>query len=530
MTPPRGGPLAWAGRALAEVFGLDTRSLALMRISLGLLCVYDVLSRFSDLRAFHSDAGALPRDAVMSHLSRVEHFSIYMGSGAATWAGILLLIQAAAGLAFALGYRTRLSNLVLWLMVISLHVRGGILLQSGDVVMRLLLFWCLFLPVGARLSLDSLRRWPTGPAPGLVVGVASLGFSVQLAVVYIFTAYLKSGAVWSNGQAVYYSLMIDHFAKQPFADLLLSQPWLLEILTPATWYWEIAGPYLLLVPFLRGPVRSFVVSAFIFMHLGFFAGLEIGMFPWICIGAWLALYPGWFWDRLGWRVNALPTQALGITDPPAASRGLRLVGVGAHNLVAAFFLFIVVMWNLSTVGGSRYDVPEPARSLGHALRLDQKWNMFAPFPLKDDGWFVMPGQLSGGDWVEIWQGGEPQWATEAERATWPDGAQTSPQGQPDGAKGWLTRVKPENVSGMYKNQRWRKYMRNIWLKQYKDMRLYYGKYRCREWNARHSGNQRLRQFEIWYMKEVTGPPAVGEEPVVPVRIWTHRCYETETVR
>jgi hypothetical protein len=31
------------------------------------------------------------------------------------------------------------------------------------------------------------------------------------------------------------------------------------------------------------------------------------------------------------------------------------------------------------------------------------------------------------------------------------------------------------------------------------------------------------------MKEVTGPPAVGEEPVVPVRIWTHRCYESEKV-
>ena len=67
-------------------------------------------------------------------------------------------------------------------------------------------------------------------------------------------------------------------------------------------------------------------------------------------------------------------------------------------------------------------------------------------------------------------------------------------------------------------------MRNLWLKTYKDMRLYYGKGLCRQINAERTGDDRLHTFEIWYMKEVTGPPEEGELPVVPVRIWTHYCF------
>ena len=68
-------------------------------------------------------------------------------------------------------------------------------------------------------------------------------------------------------------------------------------------------------------------------------------------------------------------------------------------------------------------------------------------------------------------------------------------------------------------------MRNLWLKEYSELRLFFGKARCRDWNAGARGDDRLRTFEIWYMKEETGPPEEGERPVVPVRIWSHECYK-----
>lgn len=513
-------------RLLGDLFGLDTRSLAVARLWIGLLCVRDAALRFEDLRFFLTDAGAVPRQAVLEHLARVEHLSLFMAGGTTLWAGLLVALYGLSGLAFAAGAWTRWSNAVLWLLAISLQSRNGIVLQSGDVLLRLVLFWFLFLPVGARLSLDHLLSRPTRAPARSVLSVATFAYGLQLALVYVCTAALKTGKVWHNGEAVYYTLQIDHFAKQPFADWLLGMPPLVAGLTHATVWWETAGPLLLLVPVVRGPVRTAVVSGFVLLHLGFFLGLEIGLFPWICMAAWVALFPGWLWDRVGWRVEGREAAYLGSGSVDGTARPRSRRGGVLHNLVAACLVALVVSWNLSTLGGSRWSVPEGPRAVGHLLRLDQKWSMFAPFPMTDDGWYAMPGQLADGRWVDLWNGGEPSWADEAERARWSDADRGGgPAGAPSGAEQWLSRRKPDGVAQQYPNQRWRKYMRNLWLKEYSELRLFFGKARCRDWNAGARGDDRLRTFEIWYMKEETGPPEEGERPVVPVRIWSHECYK-----
>ncbi len=512
-------------RLLGDLFGLDTRSLAVARVWLGLLCARDAVLRFEDLRFFLTDAGAVPRQAVLEELGRVEHLSLFMAGGTTLWAAILVALYGLSGLAFAAGAWTRWSNAVLWFLAISLQSRNGIVLQSGDVLLRLVLFWFLFLPAGARLSLDHLVTRPTSAPARSVLSMATVGYGLQLALVYVCTAVLKTGKVWHNGQAVYYTLQIDHFAKQPFADWLLGVPPLVVGLSHTTVWWETVGPLLLLVPVLRGPVRTAVVSGFVLLHVGFFLGLEIGLFPWICIASWVALYPGWLWDRVGWRVAGPEAVALGGRPVDGCTGIPSRSGLLLHNLAAACMVALVVNWNLSTLG-SRWSVPEGPRAVGHLLRLDQKWSMFAPFPMTDDGWYAMPGQLADGRWVDVWNGGEPAWANEAERATWSDVDQRGgPAGAPGNEKRWLSRRKPDRVAQQYPNQRWRKYMRNLWLKEYSEMRLFYGKARCRDWNAKAKGDDRLRTFEIWYMKEETGPPHVGERPVVPVRIWTHECYK-----
>ena len=87
----------------------------------------------------------------------------------------------------------------------------------------------------------------------------------------------------------------------------------------------------------------------------------------------------------------------------------------------------------------------------------------------------------------------------------------------------LDRTQPELVAAMYPSQRWRKYMRNIWMKKYKGLRLYYGKHLCRQWNATHRGAERLKTFRIVYMKQVTPVPG-GSGIVNPVQTWKHNCY------
>ena len=521
--------LGWLGSRARLVFGLDTRSLAVARISLGLIVILDVLNRVSDYRFFYTESGALPRQALMQYLQRRDHVSLFMASGADWWAGVCFAIEAAAALAFLFGYRTRLANLVVWFMVIGSHARGSILLQSGDVVLRLLLFWGLFLPMGARVSIDSLRARIVKAPPRHVLGVATTAIQFQIAAVYIWTVLLKTGAAWRNGEAVYYSLSIDHFAKQPMAGWMLKHEVVWSSLTHLTFWFEMVGPWLLLVPFFFGPLRAATVGGFNLMHLGFWAGLEIGLFPWICIAGWLALMPGWFWEKLGWVVpdGDAHDTCIGLPWARRASTGwMTGLRYAMSQAPALFFFWMIVQWNMSTTDGKNWAVPNQVRWIGHTLRLDQKWNMFAPFPLKDDGWFVLPGELVGGDSVELWQGGEVAWATDEEKATWTKALEAPSKDQEIAYS--LSRVKPEVVSATYPNQRWRKYMRNLWQKRYKKLRLYYGKAVCIEWNREHTGREKLRRFRMVYMKEVTPKPG-GTTEAVPVQIWTHDCFKATQV-
>lgn len=522
-----------------DLFGLDTRALAITRIMLGFVLLRDIWVRSQDLIAFYSDRGALPRDAILAHLDGDWHFSFHMMNGEWQFNAVLFAIQAVFAVMFLVGWKTRLATVVSWLFVISLHARGSIQLQAGDIVLRLLLFWGMFLPWGARASVDAVQNPSPHPVAGRVVTVATAAYGLQMAIIYFFTAILKSGKAWFDGSAVYYALSIDFFGKQPFCSLIVDTPSVVEVIGSDAHAWleaniwspidpnvpwaasaftfltiifEWAGPVLLFFPFRRATVRALVVFGFIAMHLGFFAGLEIGLFPWICIAGWMALVPSPLLDRAGWR------------EEPGLVRPVQRAN-WRHNTFAFFFLVLVVNWNLSTIRKQWPKapiVPSEVRWLGHLLRLDQNWNMFAPYPLKDDGWYVIPGVLAGGGEVDLWAGGAPNWVP----VDTSDGHKPILHPKNSGLE--LDRTKPELVSSMYPSQRWRKYMRNIWMKQYKDLRLYYGKHLCREWNATHRGEERLMTFRMVYMKELTPKPGDPAPRIDPVQIWDHNCFAKTT--
>lgn len=481
-TPPQP---AWRV-AFTEVFGLDTRSLAAMRVGLGLLILADLWVRASDVSVFYTDQGVLPRKAWLEYTYRELQFSLHMGGGLANHQLFLFGVAAVFAGMLVVGYKTRLATIASWVLLVSLQNRNAYVLQSGDVVFRLLLFWSMFLPLGARFSLDAARRTdPSAELPRTVLGVATAALGAQMGFIYIFTWFLKTGSVWRNGLAVYYALNIDMYARQPMASWLLAEPLVWQTLTHSTFWLELIGPFLLLMPVFRGPVRVLVVAAFISMHLGFDLGLEIGLFSYICAVGWIGLLPGWFWDRLGLTLRRRsPTQVLS----------------APNHLLAAFFLWMSFHWNMTTIPTywmptDRWSVPLSVRWIGSVLRIDQKWEMFAPYPLKDDGWFVIPAKMVNGAEVDLWVNGPVDYE------------------------------KPDVPSTEYKNQRWRKYMRNLWMKSNKKLRQPFAQYLCRSWNKDHQGGEKVKSLQIIYMKEVTPKP--GEAATVEtVEIWDHDCFST----
>jgi len=82
----------------------------------------------------------------------VRRWSLYWLSQHDAWPAILFIIAGLAALALLAGMRTRLATLVSFVLLLSLHNRAPILLQGGDILLLLLLFWALFLPWGERWS------------------------------------------------------------------------------------------------------------------------------------------------------------------------------------------------------------------------------------------------------------------------------------------------------------------------------------------------------------------------------------------
>ena len=68
---------------------------------------------------------------------------------------------------------------------------------------------------------------------------------------------------------------------------------------------------------------------------------------------------------------------------------------------------------------------------------------------------------------------------------------------------------------------------NLWLGQHSDHRVHYGRYMCREWNAKHFGDEQVQSFWMYYMVENT--PAPGEEftEILSSKLHEHVCFYPE---
>ncbi len=566
---------------IKKTFGIDLRSLALFRIGLAILVLSDLINRSSDLIAHYTDFGVLPRGPLIENFSNLSYFSLYFTNGTFEWATCLFVVNAMLAVALLLGYKTRWVMILCWVLNVSLQNRNPIVLQGGDILLRCLMFWAMFLPLGSRYSIDHALSFNTESkkntymSPNLIISGATVALLLQVCIVYWSTAILKNGKeYYPDGTATYLTLMIDQFVT-PLGVWVRQFEGLLKPLTFAVFGWEAIGGFLLLVPFWA--IRLFAVLMFLVMHLSFGALMELGLFPYIDAVSFFVFIPSKFWDYFAEKISkknliifydngclfcekmvliikefffleagniAIAQRDKNIEELMLKNRswvfkdarGLnyfqgeaflvflshfapfvwikyffsnkaliylsnfsyRLVADRRgflsqyskkflpfkdidprtsifNHLFCIFLLALVIAWNMSDFPNVNIQIPTRLKSLIWTLRMDQKWDMFAPYPMRDDGWYVFSGQLRDG--------------TEINTFTWELGAPSQ--------------EKPVSVADTYPNQRWRKYLMNVWRKSHSNKRIYLGRYFCRNWNAKHSYEKELLTHQITFMKEYT---------------------------
>ncbi len=280
---------------LRQLFAIDLRSLALFRILIALAVIANVITLLPNLGAFLVEDGLFTRSHAVGNRS-AHFFSLYYLSGATWYTGLLLLSTLGAGLALLFGFRTRIATVVTWILVVSLTNRISIIGYGGDMQLCVLLFWAMFLPLGARFSVDAALA--EEPSDNRYFSVASLAILLQVLYLYFIGALLKNGSFWVESfDAVYYALTSVQVSS-PLAAGLATFPSLMIGLSTYVYFLELLAIVFLFFPVIFQYTRAFVLPQLVAMHLGFAALLTVGLFPLISIAGLMLFVPALFWDRL----------------------------------------------------------------------------------------------------------------------------------------------------------------------------------------------------------------------------------------
>ncbi|MEM7269337.1 MAG: HTTM domain-containing protein [Pseudomonadota bacterium] len=292
---------------LVALFEVDLRALAAMRVLAAMTFLWILFVWALDLSFLFTDAGALPRDA-LTDAPGYKRFSILVWLDGYWIALALWLASLAAATALLFGFRSRLAAFVVLVIYLTFLGRNPMIMQGGDVLLPLLLFWMAVLPIGAVWSVDAaLAEDRRGER---ICNIATVGLLLQVLYVYVFGALLKTSPVWwPDGTAVYVALHIDSFVT-PLGRILREFGWMMALLTWFVYLIELWSPVLLFVPDRLQRVRAATWALLVAMHLGFRVFLHIGHFWLSSLTSLCAFIPHALWDWLGRYAYAPGTERI----------------------------------------------------------------------------------------------------------------------------------------------------------------------------------------------------------------------------
>jgi hypothetical protein len=255
-------------------------TLALLRILFGVLLVVSAVFLIPHFSDYYGPEALIDASKLYRGQFRIR---LIEWAGGSREASILVFsLHLGASLAFLLGWRTRLSGWIAYLTLTSLHHQNPTILNSGDVALRITLFFLACSPAGEAWSIDSRGSDPKPKSPWALRMI-----QFQMAFIYLSTALHKlPGTDWRDGTAVYYASRLWDFERFLFTPLFDSLP-MVKLLTWGSLALEFALGLLIWIPALRMPL--------ILLGIGFHLGIELTMnipwFEWVMIFMLLSFIP-----------------------------------------------------------------------------------------------------------------------------------------------------------------------------------------------------------------------------------------------
>lgn len=360
-----------------------------------------------------------------------------------------------------------------WFLIRCLHERTQISMQGGDILLRFLLIWAVFLPLNAAWSLGA-RRKKINPIPkrSVICNAATAALLAQTAIIYISSAITKStDAWWTTGDLLWWDLQ-DPILTTSLGARLLAYPDLLPPLIRSGYLLEWAALPLAFFPWRTATIRILLVFAMWGFHLlGIGLIFNLALFPWVSAASWIVFLPTSFWDRL----ESYSTSAFVLIPAEKEAQVIAALPRAATLLVTCILVGIVG-WNASWIGIHRMGkkFPKWMADYARSVPIHQGWDLFCYAP-KSDARLVIVGTTADGNVVDLQHiGSTVVWGQEG---------------------------LPPVTSPTY---RWRRYINRISEPRYEEGSKHYADYLCRRWEEQ--TGEPLVKAELWRVIQYRYPP------------------------
>lgn len=468
-------------RGISGLFAIDPRSLRVFRVSLGIVLLVDLIIRATSMEAHYTDAGVLPSALVAADYAGTWRWSLHLLSGSIAFQCLLFAVSGVAAFCLAIGFYARFVTVVCWLLWASVQTRTPLLQNGGDDLLRMLLFWAMFLPLPSRSSSASdSASASSGPSR-----IASAAILLQVCLMYFFAGSWKLTGDWINGNELH-RILCDGFFARPLAYSLQAFPGLTSVSGTAVVFAEHLLAVLLLIPLRFWRARCLVIAALALMHVGIEFTLTVGLFSFICGTALLLFLPPGFWDYLArFRQHSTFAECADFdsrsSEPPKFANSSRygwIVQTTASVIVVCSLVYVIT-WNLVDRRGiSRDRIPMVARRVGEVLSLHQNWRLFN-YASNRDGWFILLARLPEFHYADLLRGG-----VQADAETF---------------------TRPAYPYRRLPDHRWRK----LYSRLVDDRNNVYRETLCRyfamRWARNHATSNNAEAIELQYMQEMNDP-------------------------
>ena len=222
------------------------------------------------------------------------------------WVQIFFIFSCLVALTLMVGLFTRISAVLVFVTLVTLHHRNPVILNGGDSFLRVVCFFLIFSQAGAAFSVDRLIRLARGKEAGPPKARAPWAMrmiQIQLAFVYFYAFVWKAmGTMWIGGTAVYYTSRLAEFWRFP-VPYVFEHMWTIKLWTWSTLALEFALGTLVWIK----EFRYWVLLGGVLLHAGIDYSMNIPLFGFIMCAAYITFVEPSdlhrFWALVTERIN-----------------------------------------------------------------------------------------------------------------------------------------------------------------------------------------------------------------------------------